>query len=221
MVPALAVLPRADPALEPAPGEYRAAVHVVDLVERDGGDRERASRARGETPRTIAGSQGHRGNRDEREAIAAPTGPRRAREWRASAAASIAFTRSPAPTFSASGKPAALEYQPRPGKRAARDVGVQKIREPPHLEVRPLDFRREHDREAALAQPESELDVLDRRIRIARGIESAGTRERRPCAWRRSRPRTWRRLPARADGSSGGRDSCIATGSSSLVGRSS
>src|SRR6185436_11131578 len=43
--------------------------------------------------------------------------------------------------------------------------------------MRSLDFRVEHDRQAALAQPESELDVLDRRIRIARGVEAAGSDE--------------------------------------------
>ena len=74
----------------------------------------------------------------------------------------------------------ALEEELRPREPAAREVGVDHRRERPRLQVATLDARVEDDPRAALREPQAELDVLDRRGRVALRVEARerGTADR-------------------------------------------
>ena len=54
---------------------------------------------------------------------------------------------------------------------------MQQVAEPPDLQVGSLHFRGENDAKAALPQSDPQLDVLDRRVAIARRVESAAGQE--------------------------------------------
>src|SRR5919197_539472 len=66
----------------------------------------------------------------------------------------------------------ALEEELYPRKSAAREIRVDHRREGPALEVAALDERVEDDPRTAGREPQAELDVLDRRGRIALCIEA-------------------------------------------------
>ena len=71
-----------------------------------------------------------------------------------------------------------LLHQARPRVRPLDDVRAQQVREVPGLEVLPLQLRLDPDRMAPLPQPHAQLDVLDRRLGIAFGVEAADAPER-------------------------------------------
>jgi len=74
---------------------------------------------------------------------------------------------------------AALQQQLDPRNPAPREVSAKHARERPRLQVRALDRRVEPDRPARRREPHSELDVLDRRLGVARRVETALRLERR------------------------------------------
>ena len=84
------------------------------------------------------------------------------------------------------------------GHAAAGEVGPQHRAQRPRLEVGALDGRVEQDRPPGAAQPVAEVDVLDRRVRVARLVEAADGEEVRRGARRRARSRTSRPGPAPA-----------------------
>lgn len=88
-----------------------------------------------------------------------------------------------------------LEQQLDPRDAALREVGAQHARERPRLQVRALDPRVEPDPPARRHEPHPELDVLDRRLGVAHGVEAALRVERR--LPNRSEPRPERRGLAR------------------------
>jgi len=89
----------------------------------------------------------------------------------------------------------AREHEARPGQRAAKDLGAQEIGHAPDLEVLPLQAWQQQDAQAPPAQPQAELDVLDRRLRVTLRVESARLEEGRLADRAAARPERLRLAP--------------------------